>query len=368
MLVPDLHAPLVHADCVQGLPSSQAPPSAMATALQLPSFLSHKCFWHAVSPELAQLTMVLGFSWHLPVALLQNSVPLQASPSSAAAQSPSPVQQMLVPGVQVPAAQWSPWVHARPSLQVAVVGKLTLWHLPLPGAQTLAVQGLPSSLHATTVAGLTTHAWLAESQYKVPLHRLPSSFAAQSAEALHAQIATPPAHWPAAQVVSTVQGSLSSHTGAPGVGTFAQAPVLGSQLSAVQALASLQVVAAPLWHTPAAHTLPWVHGLPSSHSTASVTAANTQPRPGSHTAYRQTEAGFGQSAGHLGGAVSVGALVASGGLASANAASGALAGGESPGAASAAGELSAAALVSGAVASPSTAAGLSVVATTSLAA
>ena len=67
--------------------------------------------------------------------------------------------------------------------------------------------------HVTTVAGLTAHLYgsVALSQYKVPLHKLPSSLLAQSVLTWQAQVLVPAAHEPLLQASLLVHGLPSLH-------------------------------------------------------------------------------------------------------------------------------------------------------------
>ena len=74
--------------------------------------------------------------------LSQKSTPLQALPSSLAAQSPSWTHsQMVWLPTHLPPLQVSPLVHELPSSQLALLGTLTQ---PRALSQLSAVQGLPS--------------------------------------------------------------------------------------------------------------------------------------------------------------------------------------------------------------------------------
>ena len=182
----------------------------------------------------------------------------------------------------------------------------------------------PAASHVTMVAGLTWHlnGCADLSQISVPLHRLPSSWPAQSLVCWQAQVLLPPTHEPPLQEspavqplpssqlavllvktqpdvllqLSLVHALPSSHTVAdvplqpppahaspvvqasPSVHgrlllAWAQ-PVVGEQLSLVHKLPSSQLAADPA-QTLLAHVSPWVQALPSSHDT--LLAALTQP-------------------------------------------------------------------------------------------
>jgi len=67
---------------------------------------------------------------------------------------------------------------------------------------------------------------------------------------------------PATQVSFAVQGLPSLHD--PLTGVCTQAPVAGSQLSAVQTLLSLQLSGSPGWHEPFSQRSKYVQGLSSA--------------------------------------------------------------------------------------------------------
>jgi hypothetical protein len=131
--------------------------------------------------------------------------------------------------LHVPPLHVSPVVHLLPSLHGKV---LALYTQPLLGSQESLVHGLPSS-----------HVTLLPAQ-KPPEHLSP---------------------W--------LQALPSSH---PKVLFWnAQLPVVVLQLSVVQGLLSLQLLATPALHAEAAHASPTVQALPSLHG--AVLAANLQP-------------------------------------------------------------------------------------------
>jgi hypothetical protein len=89
--------------------------------------------------------------------------------------------------------------------------------------------------------------------------------------------AFPPAQLPVAQVSPMVQGLPSSHPAALGV--FRQIPPL-PQLSMVQGLSSSQSSKAPGLQAPASQASPIVQALPSLHGPLAAVAV--QPFAGSH--------------------------------------------------------------------------------------
>jgi len=122
---------------------------------------------------------------------------------------------------------------------------------------------------------------------------------------LSLQFRVPPAtQLPLAQVSLYVHGSLSLQAHAPWTHLLAPAqsvsylqtladglktqPVWALQLSAVQVLLSLQVLAAPAWHMPPLQRSPVVQALPSSQATSHTPngelAGMTQVAPALHEA------------------------------------------------------------------------------------
>ena len=84
-----------------------------------------------------------------------------------------------------------------------------------------------------------------------------------------------PTQVPASHVSRTVHGSALLQA-TPVSGTCTQAPVVGSQLSAVQLLPSLHDLGVPV-HTPARQVSPVVHACWSSQATASSGACTQAP-------------------------------------------------------------------------------------------
>ena len=261
IVAPGLHVPLLQlSPAVHGWPSSHGLPVAAARSLQAPVAGWHWLVLHAVSAAVGQLMVVAGLTMHWPDALLQNSVPLHMLPSSFAAQSASAAHwHTLAPGLHTPFWHASPAVHALPSLsQVVASGRGTPAHWPVFGLHTLSRHWPKFAGQSTTVLGLTAHNLVAKLQYSVPLHRLPSSFAAQSALLAQLQIsaACDGLQLPAEQLSPTVHGLPSSHATPSLAGTSAQLPVFGSQVLLLHAwsgpVVQVTIVAGLMLHSPVA--------------------------------------------------------------------------------------------------------------------
>jgi len=191
---------------------------------------------------------------------------------------------------QTPPPHTSPSVHASPSLQPRL---LSLNTHPLALSQLSFVQGFPS----LQVTSLPWHAPPAQPSFA--LHALPSSqvavFQALTQPLLAAQlsvvqgfassqlIVAPGWHALFAQVSPAVHSDPSSHARLL-ASWWHPSPAV--QLSVVQALLSLQSIAAPLSQTPAAHASPTLQALPSVHVPAVANA--TQPVVASHESVVQT--------------------------------------------------------------------------------
>ncbi len=85
----------------------------------------------------------------------------------------------------------------------------------------------------------------------------------QALPSLQFLAAPPPLHAPPEQTSPVVHALPSSHT--PGVGALTQ-PDAGLQPSSVHTLPSSQLLAPPLEHAPWLQLSPVVHALPSSHT------------------------------------------------------------------------------------------------------
>ena len=141
---------------------------------------------------------------------------------------------------------------------------------------------LPAVSHVTIVAGLTLQLYgkALVSQMSVPLQKLPSSCAAQSAFCVQPQEFAPLVQTPAAQTSPTVQPLPSSQVLV--LLTCVQ-PVSGLHASLVQILPSSQNVAtttAVPVHAPPAHASLVVQALPSLQESALLLCA--QPVAGEH--------------------------------------------------------------------------------------
>ena len=102
--------------------------------------------------------------------------------------------------------------------------------MPVLGLQLFLVQAESAAVgHETTVAGFTLQSPLALSQYRTPLHRLPSSCLSQSALCEHLHRSVGPAHLPASHTSPCVHGSPSSHGAPLAAGFCAHSPVYSSQ-------------------------------------------------------------------------------------------------------------------------------------------
>ncbi len=252
--------------------------------------MAHWFLLHSVSAEVSQLTSVLGLTLHAYGRLLlsQNNVPLQKLPSSWPAQSLSWLQpQVLVPDTQLPPLHTSPLVQPLPSSQLAV---LLLWLQPVLVLQPSLVHGL---LSLQVVAGLMATPAQAPPPHASPLvQALPSShamvLAALTQPALGSQLSVvhtllslqftaEPLHAPLAHTSLWLQALPSSQLRMLLLNK--QLPLVLSHASLVHGLPSLHTCAGPALHTPLEHTSPTVHALPSLHGTA--LALKTQPALGS---------------------------------------------------------------------------------------
>ena len=199
----------------------------------MPVPVAHVFLVQTVSALASQVTIVAGLTLQLygSADLSQNSVPSQKLPFSWLAQSAVTAQpQVLAPLLHAPALHASPTVQGLPSSHVTA---LLVCAQPVAGTQLSVVHGLPSS-HST------------------------------------AALMAVPAQAPLEQRSFCVQALLSLQLK---VLTALTQPFLGSQLSVVQTLLSLQFRAVPP-HTPLAQTSLALHALPSSQ--LSVLLANRQ--------------------------------------------------------------------------------------------
>jgi hypothetical protein len=116
------------------LPSSQTVNVLAAASPHAPVAGSQALLAQALSEAAEQMTTVLGLTMQLNGfwVLSQNSVPLQASPSSLAAQSPSTSHtHVFVPAVHSPCLHSSPIVHGLPSLHNLKPDTNFIAHLPV---------------------------------------------------------------------------------------------------------------------------------------------------------------------------------------------------------------------------------------------
>jgi hypothetical protein len=272
-------------EVVQGLPSSHAvaagalvwpqpePAAQLSTVHALPSSQfsagppTHPppAHWSAVvhalpSSQLSELAVLLQ--------------PLSATHASVVHGLPSSQLGVVAPGKQTPPPQLSPMVqaflsasHGVPSVTLAVA------HLPDLGSHVLMLHAvLAPASHVTTLAGLSWHVHrppLSLTHCKVPLHALPSSYAAHEAASpgVHVHTLPPGWHTPDWQKSLPVHALPSSH--GPVWALWVQ-PALAVQLSAVHGLSSSHAPAArgvPA-HAPPAHVSALVHASPSSHGPA----------------------------------------------------------------------------------------------------
>ena len=220
---------------------------------------------HAPALQASPLVQALPSSHPLVKAL--NTHPFWASQPSSVQGLPS-LQVALEPALHLPPWQLSPWVQALPSLQ----GAATLpWTQPVLGSQLSVVQGLASSQPSGAPD------WQLPAAQASPLvQALPSlqepDWAANTHPALGSQLSAvqallsvqtaslPGMQVPFWQASAWVQASLSLQ--APVVAACRQ-PWLGAQLSAVHGLASSQSAALPGKHLPATQASSLVQALPS---------------------------------------------------------------------------------------------------------
>ena len=236
---------------VQTLPSSHCKP--------LPD--KHFASWQT-SPWVHALpssqATVLAVWVQPPAAGLQASL-VQTSLSS---------QSKGLPGVQLPPLQVSPCEQALPSSQAAV---LLRWLQALSASQLSEVQGFPSSqLRGLAVTQRPFWHWSPMVQALLSLQGLvlamllqPSLGSQESvvqALASLQSVAAPGRQAPSLQRSPPVQALLSEHGAVLFVNTQ---PLAMSQLSSVQGLPSLQTMAWPGTQRPTAHVSPLVQTLPS---------------------------------------------------------------------------------------------------------
>ena len=284
------HAPATQAEVLlHTLPSSQGAPSSRSTGVHAPESGRHSAFLQPAGSSGAHCTSVVGFTAHLPVCVLQNSVPLQRLPSSMSLQCASTVQSHTLPtALHEPAAQRAN-VHTWPSSQARFSPVGSFSHtVPWPlVTQVLWMQVVsPSVGHVLTVPLLTSQRDLPSVpalQNRVPLQRSPSSLAAQSASSLHSHWLVPGAQTPDAQPSPWVQSLPSVHVAASGSATTAHLPVAGAQAVFWHAVSST------VWQMTTEAGLVrhfWVFGsqyeMPLQRSPSSLSAQSASPWHG-HT-------------------------------------------------------------------------------------
>jgi hypothetical protein len=222
------HAPVcgLQLSVVHGLPSLQltGAPAAQRPAWQVSAPLQ-------ALPSEHEVPSASGACAHVPVAGLQLSA-VHTLPSS---------QLSGVPAAHTPFWQVSAPLQALPSEHEVPLPTAACTHAPVCGLQLSLVQGLPS-LQFCGVPAVQAPFW----QVSAPLHGLPSEHEVPFATAL-----------------------------------CVQAPVCGLQLSLVQGLPSLQfcgvpAVQAPFWQVSAP-----LHRLPSEHEVPLATALCWHPSIGS---------------------------------------------------------------------------------------
>ncbi len=262
-----LHAVAVPTHCrfrqaspvVQTKPSSHGEPSGSLTMSHMPpSADTQKSVVHGL-PSLQTLAVPV----HLP--LWQASLRVQLSPSS----QMLPLARGVKTQLPLVASQVSV-VHALLSLQVAGEPAQTpAVHL------SLAVHDLPSSQVVPSVTLVNTQLPVVASQVSLvqPL--------------LSVQTLAVPPHLPLVQASLRVQARPSLQAVPLVTLVYTHAPVVVSQLSVVQALLSVQVLAVPL-HLPVVQMSGLVQALLSLHELPSVTLLNTHlPVLVSHTSLVQ---------------------------------------------------------------------------------
>ena len=193
------------------------------------------------------------------------------------------LQTLPVPA-QTPAVHTSLLVQALPSLHVPPLAMLVKTQLPVLTSQVSVVQALlslqvlavPPHLPVVQVSGLVQalpslqvvpSVALANKQLPVPVSHESLVQPLPSLQTL----AVPP-QLPAVQMSLAVQALPSLQALPSASPMFLQLPVVGAQLSDVQALLSLQFLAVPA-QRPALHASPAVQASPSLHELPSATAA-----------------------------------------------------------------------------------------------
>jgi hypothetical protein len=251
---------------------------------------SHFFLAHAVSASVEQTMTVAALILQIGLVpeVSQNKLPLQALPSSNCSQSLSTAQEQMglgsVPAWQAPCTQLSNRVQGSPSSQSPLA--TGVFSQPLSGSQLSVVQTLSSPQVSDTVMARPTQLpskhWSLSVQASLSWHGAVLLAKAQplvgSQPSLvqglaSLQIAGRPTQVPPVHVSPVVQAVPSSQLSV--LATEAQAPVAGSQVSKVQGLSSSQAEAEPEVQALSAHTSPSVQASPSSQ--AAVLGKKTQP-------------------------------------------------------------------------------------------
>ena len=130
------------------------------------------------------------------------------------------------PPLQLPSKQRSPFVQGSPSLHSVWSASHTTEHAPLTGSHDPAWHGLSGLSQPTTVAWSTTQN--PSEQANVPLHRSPSSKSTQSESFWHSHSTSVAAQAPPVQM-SPPEHTLPSLHGCPSSSSISQAPVAVTQ-------------------------------------------------------------------------------------------------------------------------------------------
>jgi hypothetical protein len=298
--------PALQVSVVHGLPSLQSPGTTQGWQPEIGVFTQPERTLHE-SVVQALLSLQLSGVPAVQLPDWQVSAPLQTFPSAQAVPFATGVVVHPVAGTQlsvvqtlpslqtsgVPALHAPPWqvsapLQALPSVHDVPFATATCWQ-PRTGSQVSVVQGL-LSLQLRADPGVQVPAW----HVSAPLQTVPSghavpleTFACAQPVAgtqlsvvhtlLSSQLSGVPAlHAPPWQVSAPLQALPSLHAVPFDTATCWQ-PRIGSQLSVVQGLLSLQLRAVPAVHVP-----PWQVSAPlqrfaSAHDVPLVTLVTVQP-------------------------------------------------------------------------------------------
>jgi hypothetical protein len=237
---------------LQTVPSRQGVPLATGVFEQPKTGLQESVVQTLLSLQLSAVPAVHTPAWQL-------SAPLQTLPSRHAVPLSTAVLPQPVTGLQASVVQ------TLPSLQLSAVPGVhaPLWHVSAP------LQTLPSE-HAVPFASATFWQPLAALQASV-VQALPSLQLS----------AVPGVQVPAWQVSPPLHTVVSAHDEPFGTAACWQ-PAMGSQVSFVHTLLSLQVSAVPAVHTPLWQVSLPLHRLPSAHG-APLTSVGLLHTPAVHT-------------------------------------------------------------------------------------